>query len=287
MRIVSAITVALLLLTPSTSATDTKGWRGIVPLRSTRADVEALLGEGTNECKCSYNREDANSHFVYSSGNCETGGSGDWNIAPETVIRFTIYPKPSLKSADLKIDESEFEKRVSIGDLLLYVNAEEGFSMEVQGGLVISLSYGPSAGDEYLRCPGYDGVHYSSSIPRELRPRLLERLNEYIRYSSGRQYERQYELFLPEFAAKMFTAKNKEEFGRLVRKSGGFEDIFVEFNPESITETEDKSFGKVYEVFGLAKTSDGGMVVESYRRTRVALKNGDWFFVDLFRGIPA
>lgn len=107
MRIVSAISVALLLLTLSSSATDTKGWRGIVPLRSTRADVEALLGEGTSECKCSYYQEDMNIHFVYSSGNCESGGSGDWNIAPATVIGFTIHPKPSPKLADLNINESD------------------------------------------------------------------------------------------------------------------------------------------------------------------------------------
>src|SRR3989442_5426686 len=122
MRIISAITLALLLLLliPSTSSSDTKGWRGIVPLRSTRADVEALLGEGTNECKCSYYREDMNIFFVYSSGNCQSGGSGDWNIGPDTVIRFTIYPKTNLKLADLNINESEFEKREDIGDLLLY-----------------------------------------------------------------------------------------------------------------------------------------------------------------------
>src|SRR5437762_9788196 len=107
MRIGGVITLALLLLVPSSSSTDTKGWRGIVPLRSTRADVEA--------------------------------------------------------------------------------------------------------GDEYLRCPGYDGISYSSDIPRELRPRLLERLNQFVRYSFAGEFEKQYELYLPEFAAKMFAAKNKKE----------------------------------------------------------------------------
>ena len=286
MRVVSAISLALLLLTPSSSSTDTKGWRGIVPLRSTRADVEALLGEGTNECKCSYYREDMNIFFVYSSGNCESGGSGGWNIAPDTVIRFTIYPKPNPKMSDLSINESEFEKREDIGDLLLYVNAKEGFSLDVQRGLVTSLNYGPAEGDEYLRCPGFDGVHYDSSIPRELRPQLLERLSQFVRYSFAGEYEKQYELYLPEFAAKMFPAKNKREFAKWVRKSGAFAETWLEFKPKSIDEMEDETYGKRYDVFGLAKTSDAGKVVESYRRTRMVLKGGEFYFVDLFNLMP-
>lgn len=157
--VVSFTTIVLLLLTQWLSSADTKSWRGIVPLRSTRADVEALLGEGTHECK-------------------------------------------------------------------------------------------------------------------------------YIKYSAARQYENQYELFWPEFAAKMFGVKNKKEFLRLVRKSGGFEDVFIEFKPKSITVQEDKTYGKVYEVFGLARAWHDARVLESYRTTRMVLKGGELYFVDLFNLIP-
>lgn len=284
--VVSFPTIVLVLLTQWLSSADTKSWRGIVPLRSTRADVEALLGKGTNECKCSYYREDMNIFFVYASGDCDSGGSGNWNIAPNTVIRFTIYPKPNPRLSDLNIIESEFEKREDIGTLLLYVNEKEGFSMEVDQGVVRSFNYGPAAGDEYLRCPDYDGIHYDSSIPRELRPRFLDRLKQYIQYSAARQYENQYELFWREFAAKMFGVENKKEFLRLVRKSGGFEDVFIEFKPKSITVQEDKTYGEVYDVFGLARAWHDARVLESYRTTRMVLKGGELYFVDLFNLIP-
>ncbi len=227
-----------------------------------------------------------NISFVYASGDCESGGSGNWNIGPDTVIRFTIYPKMNPKLADLNINESEFEKRADIGELLMYVNNKEGFSMEVYQGLIRSLNYGPAAGDEYLRCPGYDGIDYDSSIPRELRPRLLERLNQFVRYSFAGEYEKQYELYLPEFAAKMFAAKNKQEFAKWVRRSGGFMETWIEFKPRSIYEVEDETYRKRYDVFGLAKTSDGGRVLESYRRTRMVLKGGEFYFVDLFNLMP-
>jgi len=276
----------------SPSLQDTKGWRGIVPLRSTRADVEALLGPGTGARKDSYYLDDMNIFFSYASGDCESGGSGNWNIGPDTVIRFTIYPKPNPKLSDLRIDESKFEKRQDIGDSLIYINDPEGVSMDVYRGVVNSFHYGPAAGDEYLRCPGYDGISYSASIPKELRHRILQRLDQFVAYSLGREYEQQYLLFLPEIAAKMLPGKNAREFGEWARNSvdsgyiGDPHEVFIEFKPRSITESEDKTYGRAYDVYGLAVTSSGGETLESSRTTRVVMKNNVLYFVDLFRLIP-
>src|SRR4026207_2045790 len=44
MKIVTTTLFALIVLLCSSSTADAKEWRGIVPLRSTRADVERLLG---------------------------------------------------------------------------------------------------------------------------------------------------------------------------------------------------------------------------------------------------
>ena len=49
---------------------------------------------------------------------------------------------------------------------------------------------------------------------------------------------------------------------------------------------EDKTYGEIYDVLGLAKTSDGGRIVESHRTTRMLLKSGKLYFVDLFNLIP-
>jgi hypothetical protein len=93
-------------------------------------------------------------------------------------------------------------------------------------------------------------------------------------------------LYLPEFAAKMFTAKYKREFADLLRDAGGFDEVMLEFKPKSIYETDDRTYGNVYHVFGLARTTQGGMIVESHRTTQLVMKDKELYFVDLFRLIP-
>lgn len=130
-----------------------KEWRSIVPLHSTRADVERVLGSGTNWCKCAYYLDDMNVFINYSSGDCKSGGSGGWDVPADTVLKITVVPKPSPRLSDLKIDENRFEKQTGhIEGNILYVDEEEGFSIEVSGGMVRAFVYGPDAKDKHLRC---------------------------------------------------------------------------------------------------------------------------------------
>ena len=131
-----------------------KGWRGIVPLHSTRADVEALLGPGTNECKCRYFMEKENVFFIYSSGDCKTGGS--WDVAKDTVLSITVYQKPSPRFSEMNLDKTKFsEKHVGhIEDIVSYVNDEEGLIIEVNSerDMVLGFYYMPTKRDQHLRC---------------------------------------------------------------------------------------------------------------------------------------
>ncbi|MEK6289147.1 MAG: hypothetical protein AABO57_25830 [Acidobacteriota bacterium] len=224
-------------------------------------------------------------HFNYSAGDCNSG-RGAWDVPLDTVTWITVYSKPRPRLSDLNIDESKFEKRKAIGDTLLYINQEEGVSMEVWQGAVMSFNYGPTAKDEHLRCPAKDQDTIFSDVPEASRTRLLERLNQFVEYSRTEQYEKQYELFLPKLAAKMFPVRNKQEFGKWVRTQEGFRESWIEFKPRSITEIEDDTYGKVYLIYGLAKTSEGGKIVESSRTTKAVIKGGEWYLIDLFRLAP-
>lgn len=132
------------------------GWRGIVPLHSTRADVERLLGAATDTCKCGYHLDDVNVIFVYSSGDCKSRGSKGWDVQPDTVLRIIVYPKPRPSLSDLKIDRRKFEKRHAghIESIVSYVNDEDGVIIEVddERGIVMGFYYVPSAKDAHLRC---------------------------------------------------------------------------------------------------------------------------------------
>jgi hypothetical protein len=146
------------LLVPSFLQIDTnsRGWRGIVPFHSTRADVERLLGLGINECKCSYYMKDENVFFHYSSGDCKSG-RGVWNVPADTVIGITVHAHPSRLLSDLKLDGSKFEKRQDghIKALVQYVNDEDGLLIEVDEdiGAVMGFYYRAASKDKHLRCP--------------------------------------------------------------------------------------------------------------------------------------
>jgi hypothetical protein len=284
MKILSTL-ICLTILMSSTFLFETKGWRGMVPMRSTRADVEAVLGQGTGPEKCSYYLDDMNVFFVYTSDRCEDGEARRWNVAPGTVKWITVYLKPQPKLSDLKIDESQYKKREIMDGVLQYINDKDGSSMEVQQGRVTTFLYGPSEGDDHLKCPGYDDTDFPSDMPKELRSRLLERLNQFVEYSLKRQYENKFELYLPDFAARFLGTTNKHEFV-MKNNAGGFDDELAGFRPTDVSETKDEAYGKAYEVYGLAKTSENGKIVESHRNIRMILKDGEWYFIGFFRLLP-
>lgn len=101
---IATIAILLLLVSPilpGRKQSEPKGWRGIRPLHSNRLDVERLLGQGTEWCKCSYYLTEVNVLFVYSSGDCKSGGSAGWNVPPDTVLRITVNPTPVPRLTDL------------------------------------------------------------------------------------------------------------------------------------------------------------------------------------------
>ena len=112
-------------------------------------------------------------------------------------------------------------------------------------------------------------------------------LNQFAEYSRTGQYENLYELFLPEIAAKMFPAKNKEEYGRWVRDSAAVNESWLEFKLDSVTALEDKVYGRVYLIYVRAKVSEDGMIVESSRITKALIRYGAWYLLAPFRLAPA
>jgi len=156
MKIAVMMLCSLLTLPSFQVDPNSRGWRGIMPLHSTRADVERLLGPGINECKCGYYLKDVNVFFLYSRGDCKSG-EGPWDVPADTVTRITVYAHhPSLKLTDLNLDGSKFEKRHNghIEAIVSYVNEEDGLIIEVNEdiGSVMGFYYYPARVDKNLRC---------------------------------------------------------------------------------------------------------------------------------------
>jgi hypothetical protein len=133
-----------------------KPWRGIVPLHSSRADVKRLLGKPLFDGNTRYNIYDSDEgrvNFRYVPERCD-GGSGNWNVAPDTVSEIDIYLKHHFPVADLKI--SDFEQNRSEPDhtgATYYWDRENGIAYSVdRDGFVLAITYGPTEKDSDLRC---------------------------------------------------------------------------------------------------------------------------------------
>ena len=70
------------LARPLQVETPPNSWRGIVPLHSTRVDVEKLLGKPISSRGATfvYDTNEQRINILYSSGKCVLSGSEKWNV---------------------------------------------------------------------------------------------------------------------------------------------------------------------------------------------------------------
>ena len=131
------------------------GWRDIIPLHSTRADVERIFGVSTNECKCIYKSPDATIHVEYAIDRCK-GVIPGWNVGAGTVLRFTVRPTVQRHFSELELDMKKYTVRRDDTYTTYYASRSEGIEYAVSAnGMLNSVSYIPSSGDDGLRCSGF------------------------------------------------------------------------------------------------------------------------------------
>ena len=132
-----------------------RGWAGIVPLHSTRADVEAKLGQPSGACKCRYETSNEAVVVDYAKGPCK-GSPHGWNVPAGTVLQITVFPKSKLSIAQSGLNEKEYARSEGVGEIAVYyTSVQEGLKYSVHAGEVHSISYIPSRRDINLRCKGF------------------------------------------------------------------------------------------------------------------------------------
>jgi hypothetical protein len=136
-----------------------EGWKGIVPLRSTRVDVERLLGAPSSRCKglCRYESKDEVVFVRYSGEPCNNEEQNRWRVPPDTVIDLTVNLGETPKLSDLKLNLKKF-KRTQDPELhgySTYKNEDRGVSYAVSSdGRIYSIDWFATTKDnEALRCP--------------------------------------------------------------------------------------------------------------------------------------
>ena len=158
LRVSAGLPACACLVLLTAACAQAKAWRRVVPLRTTRAQVERRLGKPNSGPY--YDLKTERAFVAYSSGRGCAGGE-DWDVPRDTVVQIVVTPKTKLRLSDLRLDARRFKKSKAPEEAhALYTDKEAGLTYEVyegvgdDSGLVLHIQYDPAARDEHLRCRG-------------------------------------------------------------------------------------------------------------------------------------
>lgn len=153
---VQRLLLCVCLILVVTASSQAQGWRSIVPLHSTRADVERLIGKPNFKYDL-YDFENERVDILYSQDPCSEGLQGMWNVPRDTVISITVAPKIKLLLSELQINLQRFKKTEEspLPGYLLYTNEEEGITYVVlkEDSQIMKIHYGATTNDKPQLCP--------------------------------------------------------------------------------------------------------------------------------------
>lgn len=142
--------LGLLSLLLFAAGAQAKEWRGIVPLRTTRADVERLLGPPGEYGIYTLPEGSAKIHYT-GEYPCD-GAANCWCAAPrDTVTRIRVGVAVPMKISALKLDPRRYKKFTSPAapHHTTYTNEEEGvtYTVDEDGEEVLHIDYYESRAD--------------------------------------------------------------------------------------------------------------------------------------------
>lgn len=153
------------LLTFFFSFNNTKedNWRQIIPLRTSRAEVQRLIGKHYWEYDNTvfYIKNGDRYYVTYSQGNCRGKEETKWNVGKNIVLDFVIYPKNKVAIDDMPYNLKTFIKIKGSEDMpnyYKYLNKEFGLILETQvlgrSGIeyVTGIVVSPKNSDISLKC---------------------------------------------------------------------------------------------------------------------------------------
>lgn len=144
--------LATVFLFPLVSDQNSEEWKKIVPLQTTRVQVEATLGPAGAGFDVTYHLQDGNLSIEYSTGPCESGQKEGWNVPKDVVVSLHFSPRKSRKLSQLRLDSRKFRKITNehLPSVTYYINDEDGITYAIQQGKVDYIEYGPSRKFDHL-----------------------------------------------------------------------------------------------------------------------------------------
>ena len=238
MKLLVLSMVIVFALTADVSA---QGWRGIVPLRSTRADVERLLGRPERACaceasahgmcSCSYAIPEGFVSVDYSVSPCVGYPSG-WNVPADTVLRLRIRWEEPRAFSEAQVDVREFEKALDDTLTTYYASREKGVQYTVSSENKLgTTTYFPTLKDAHLRCPcapvlddsTQRSIYFDVFEFRSVDENVLARLDNYVIAVSDRDALKGYVML---YRGKLTSAKaalrHRQAVAKHIYRTRGF-----------------------------------------------------------------
>src|SRR4030095_1005015 len=154
MRTTHKIFACVLILTLEVVA-NAKEWRGLIPLHSTRADAQRLLGQATEETtnSAAYYTGKESVYIVFSSADTCAA------LPADTVLQIQVTPKTFVRLIDLQIDERRLPKvnndhQYREASYLTFADDHEGMIVHTFKGRVREIWFTANYMDKQL-CPKY------------------------------------------------------------------------------------------------------------------------------------
>jgi hypothetical protein len=156
MNICSKVLCGLFIILALAAASEAKEWRGIIPLHSTRQDVERKFGKPDRQPSYDafYTLKDVSVLFHFSEGDCNKWPYG-WDVPAGTVEEITVYPSGDLMLSELKFDRSKFREAFDVHYRIRhFIDDEAGYSIVASDGdkKIMHFSYYWAANEKFSRC---------------------------------------------------------------------------------------------------------------------------------------
>lgn len=158
---ISAVLLCLWIICLNASLAQSRGWRGLVPLYSTRSEVERLLGQPNEQIsKYSVFYRTPKETVIIQFANGLPCGIGEkysqWSVSRDTVESILVTPLRTFPLSELGLTESKYQKRSGghRAEDIYYINEEDGESIRVFQGEVMEMSFYPGTKDAHLSCSG-------------------------------------------------------------------------------------------------------------------------------------
>lgn len=154
------ISYSLLFILVCVFSSTAKDWCAIVPLHSTRADVERLLKRKPVRCggnACIYDLPDKTVFALYANEpTCRNDdATTSFKVPADTVIEITVHFKTPQPFSTLDVDISKYDRAPDpeLKGLVYMSDYTEGVRMETSGDTVRAITYYAAKKDDDLRCP--------------------------------------------------------------------------------------------------------------------------------------